>query len=282
MNKVVIFSDSTCDLSQELIEKNDIKIVPLYVCFGNEIYKDGAEINPAQLYKLVKIKKELPKTACPSPEDFSAAFKPYIEAGYDIFYTGIGGGFSGSLQSAKVAADSFPQGRIELVDSCNLSSGTGLLVLKACKFRDEGMEVHAIAQNIAAIVPNVRAQFVIDTLEYLHKGGRCSGMSRLVGTLFNIKPNIKVVDGKMIVARKARGMKMGLKMQIEDVQADLYNIDPDFIMVTHSLANKSAEIIIPELKSMGFTDKQINETPAGCVVSTHCGEGTIGILYIVK
>jgi DegV family protein with EDD domain len=282
MNKVAIVSDSTCDLSPEIISENNITIVPLYVTFQNkETFKDGIDLTTEQLYQKVEESNSLPKSAAPSPEDFVKVFKPLIDEGYDIVYMGIGSGFSGTLQNAYIAKKEFPEDRIYLVDSANLSSGTGLLVLKAAKFASNGDSAETIKKKIEELVPKVHSQFTIDTFEYLHRGGRCNGVERLFGTMFKIKPIIRVVDGKMIVADKPRGKKMALDAMIKDILSHVGHLDKDNVMVTHTFAHEDAEYIIEKLSSSIDVDN-ILETEAGCVISTHCGKGTIGILYITE
>lgn len=282
MNKVVIFSDSTCDLSNEICQKYDIKVVRLYVTFEQDVYKDGSDITPSLLFDEVKKRKMLPKSSCPTFKDVYDAFKPYIDEGYDIFYTGIGAGFSGTFNIFNQVKEELGEDRIYVMDSKNLSSGIGYLILEACKLRDEGKSAKEIYDILIIDREKIRTQFVIDTLEYLHKGGRCSGMARVVGTILRIKPNIKVVDGQMVVARKFRGMKQGVKGQLEDVMNGIYNIDKDLIFVTHCFTSDEAQEMIEELINLGFKKENILEQTAGCVISTHCGKGTIGIIYKEK
>ena len=282
--RVKILTDSTCDLRKDVLKKYDIGVISLYVNFDDGMYEDGKDIDIECLFGKVKETRKLPKTSCRSPIDMQNFFQKYIDEGYDqVFYTGIGGTLSGKFQSARIAASEIGEDKVVVVDSLNLSTGIGLLVLKACKLRDEGLDAHQIGEKIQELVPCVRAQFVIDTLDYLHKGGRCSGMTKIFGTLLSIKPNIKVVNGKLEVARKARGMKQGLKLMLEDVKEALENnkLDVDTIMITHSLAHKEAEILKEKLTNMGLGN-YLMETHAGCVISTHCGPGTIGILFIEK
>ncbi len=282
--RVKILTDSTCDLRKDVLKKYDIGVISLYVNFDDGMYEDGKDIDIECLFGKVKETRKLPKTSCRSPMDIQNFFQKYLDEGYDqVFYTGIGGTLSGNFQSARIAASEIGEDKVVVVDSLNLSTGIGLLVLKACKLRDEGLDAHQIGEKIQELVPCVRAQFVIDTLDYLHKGGRCSGMTKIFGTLLSIKPNIKVVNGKLEVARKARGMKQGLKLMLEDVKEALENnkLDVDTIMITHSLAHKEAEILKEKLTNMGLGN-YLMETHAGCVISTHCGPGTIGILFIEK
>lgn len=281
MNKVLVVTDSTCDLTQELIEKNDIKVLPLYVTFGEDTYKDGVEMTVDKLYDMVEEKKCLPKTSAASVFDFITFFKPYIDEGYDIFYTGISSKMSSSMQNVINASLELGENRIFVSDSLNLSSAIGLLVLKACKFRDEGKSAKEIKELIDELAPKVKAGFVIKTMDYLYKGGRCSAISMVFGTILKIKPFIRTKDGAMYVHKKPRGkMSSAIDVMIEEAYEDFGNIDTDYVMVTHSKADEYAPYIIEKLKEKGF--ENVTETKAGCVISSHCGKGTIGILYILK
>ncbi len=282
MNKIKLISDSTCDLSADLLEKYDIPIVPLYVNFYDETYRDLVDLQTEKMYELVDKHKTLPKTAAASPGDFFEVFKKYLDLGYQIIYIGIGSKFSATFQSANVAKQMLQSDDIHLVDSMNLSSGTGLLLLKAAKFIKEGMSIYQIIKELEILVPKVRSQFVIDTLEYLYKGGRVSALSALMGGMLKIKPIIKVRDGSMVVGKKARGsITKGIDFMIEEFLDNLDIIDNEFLMITHSLASDSCEYI----KSQLIEKTQIlniYESNAGCVISSHCGKGTIGILYIMQ
>ena len=288
MRKVKVLTDTTCDLTDSLgeniLEKLDVDYVSLYVSFNEEIYKDWNEIRPVSLYQKVEEKNQLPKTSCPSPDDYYQFFKKYIDEGYDIVFTGIGGNLSGGFRTATIAAGEFEEGRIHIIDSANLSTGTGLLILKACKYRDEGLSAKEIADKLTETVEKVRSKFVVDTLEYLHKGGRCSGMSRIVGTLLHIKPIIYVVDGKLIVGQKARGKKKGLDAMFECFEEDYKagKIDMDHIMITHTMTPEEAEYLKAKMLAIGVPEEVIMPTEANCVISCHCGKKTIGILYIEK
>lgn len=286
MSKIVIATDSTCDLSQEIIDKYDIKVLPLYVTFGNKVYKDRVEMNVDKMYQMVDETGIYPKTSAASPEDFYKFFKKLLEADNEIIYMGIGSSLSSTLQNAFLGRSEFSeeeQARIHLVDSLNLSTGIGLLLLKAATFRDEGDSVKEIKEKVEAIVPKVRTQFVVETLEYLHKGGRCSGMTRFIGTALRMKLLIKLTDGKLGVDKKAIGStKKALNLMLDDFYGLLPDIDKEFLFVTHSNATKNYAYIDEKISSIKYSFDHIYETKAGCTISSHCGEGCIGILYIEK
>ena len=283
MNKVVIMADSTSDLTQSLIQTRDIKIIPLYVNFGEQSYKDGTDITTEELYKKVDELGYLPKSSAISPGDFMMAFEPYIEQGYDIVLLTIGSKLSGTYQAALVANDTVEANRVHIIDTNNLSSGGGLLVLKACDLRDQGLSASDIKQAVDQITPRVRSQFAIQTMDYLYKGGRCSALSMFLGSVLAIKPIIQVNDGKLDVYKKSVGkMTRALDIMLEDYFNLFDQIDKDYVMITHSLADKSAEYMKNKIMEKGLVPNQLLETQAGCVISTHCGKGTIGILYILK
>ncbi len=279
MRKVNIITDCTSDLTPELYEKLNIQVLPLYVTFGNETYRDGIDINTEQLYEKVNEYKALPKSAALPPLVFEEAFLKY-PADEDIIFMGIGSGFSASYNNAVIASRHCPN--VTVIDSCNLSSGIGLQLLKMCEYRDQGLSVSEIVEKMKVITPLVRSQFAIDTLEYLHMGGRCSGTSRFFGTMLRIKPIIRVVNGAMEIAKKPHGKFIkALDVLLDYFALDVENVDPSCIMITHSLADEDAVYLTNALKvNYGFSN--VVETRASGVISTHCGPRTIGILYILK
>lgn len=282
MNKIAIVTDSTSDLTLEYIENNNIIVLPLYVNFEDESYKDGKEITVPELYKKVEDSKIMPKTSAAPVGEFMELFDKLLSEGYDILYTGISSKLSSTFQNARIAAGDELDKRIFIIDSANLSTGIGLLILKMVKYRSEGLSAKEIALKIEKHVPLVRSQFAIEKMEYLYKGGRCSTLTALVGTILSIKPIIVVRDGKMTVGRKPMGkMKRALDAMLEMIDKDKENIDLDCIMLTHSQAYKSAEYLKAELEKR-FNKEIIMQTDAGCVISSHCGAGTIGILYLLK
>lgn len=282
MNTVVLVSDSTCDLSKELLKIHQIQIVPLHVNFGEESFRDGIDLTVDQMYQRVAQEKVLPKTSAASPGEFLTVFEPLIQAKKDIIYIGIGSGFSATLQSARLAKQMLETDHIHLIDSKNLSSGSGLLLLKASKWIREGKSAKEVVALVENLISKVRTQFVISTMDYLHKGGRCNSVTALVGTILKIKPIIKVVDGAMEVGKKPRGViQHAINVLFEDALSEKEQIDPEFMMITHSKADDSAKMLKDRiLQELGI--QNVYETQAGCVISSHCGPGCIGILYLIK
>ena len=278
MSKIKIICDSSIDLPLSVIEEEDIEILHFTVTMNNVTYYDGKTITVDKMYELVEKYKQLPKTSAFGPETFEKTAKKFSDYD-DIIITGIGSGFSSSFSSSRIGTMDLPN--VHCIDSQNLSSGTGLLVLKMCKLRKEGKNANEIVEEIEKLIPLVRSQFAVNTLEFLHMGGRCSGASKLFGSMLRLKPIIKVVDNGMVVAKKPIGFQKALNAMLDEVIREKDNIDLDHIMVTHSKADEDAQYLINEL-SKHFDKDIIMETHASGTISTHCGPRTIGILYIAK
>lgn len=283
MNPVKIFTDSTASLSKELIDRFNLSIVPLYVLFDDESYKDGIEIGEDKLYKIIKEKGKLPTTSAPTPTDFINAFKPWIEDGYDIVYIGISSELSCAVQNARIAASEFDDGRVYVVDSLNLSSGIGLVTLEAAEYAMAGFDAKTVYEKTLNVVPRVRSSFVIDTLNHLHMGGRCSSLAKWIGSVFKIHPRIVVEDGKMTVGEKFKGKrKTVLNGLLRSAIIKKDKIDPHRVFITHSYTSEKDLEYLKEELSKALNIDEILITDAGCVIATHCGKKTVGILYIEK
>ena len=281
MSKIKVVVDSTVDLSEELYKKYDLDVLPLNVIFDEKVYEDGVSITRDQLYAEVAKTKKLPSTAAPGPQAFEQTFRKWVDQGYDVIYVGIGSTLSTAFQSANIAASMIDGGHVYLVDSKNLSSASGLLAMKAAKLAKEGKEPKEICAILEKDVPNVVAQFSVETLNYLHKGGRCSGTAKVLGHLLHIRPHILVKDGKLIVYKKPRGtMKVAIDGQIEELKKALPNVQMDNIMITDSGATDEIRNYFVKEVSKLVDPKVIRTTPAGCVIASHCGPGTIGLLFI--
>lgn len=287
MNKVILFSESTIDITPELRAQYQIEVLPLIVTFDEETYYDGVSITPDQLYKKVEEKKAFPKTAARSPMDYKKAYLNYINQGYDIVHITLGSNFSSTYQNAYLARTDLDEQaeRVYIVDGKNLSSGTALLLLKAAKLRDAGKNAQEIATEIEKLVPRVKSQFVVESLEYLHKGGRCSTTKRLLGAMFRTKPMIIVRGGKMDVGKTIFGsIKKSLNEMLKLFLHDFPKIDPEFVFITETAADKSYQYLQDKMQELPEYQQiqHLYHTNAGCVIASHCGQGTIGILYIVN
>ncbi|MCJ8013417.1 DegV family protein [Paenibacillus sp. KQZ6P-2] len=282
MPNLKIFTDSTSDLPKEWVDQYDIGIIPLYVVFGDEQLRDGVDITPAELYERVARNGSLPKTAAPSPADFMAAFEPYAMQGHSILYISLSSELSATYQNALIAAAEFPDAMIRIVDSRNLSSAIGLLVMKAVHAAKEGRDLYSIVSMLEAVRPEIETEFVIDTLEYLYKGGRCSGVQNFLGSLLNIRPVIKVIDGSMTPAYKVRGKKeKAMNQMLHNALEKTSLMDNDLMIVVHSFAEDEAKYLQQVLQEK-TSAREVAISTAGCVISSHCGPKTIGIMYSKK
>lgn len=287
MNKVKIICDSTCDLDEAYVKENDVEVVALHVSIKGDPtdYLDGVNLKSDDVYKLVEKYGVTPKTGARNAAELTEDFRKFIDQGYDIIFTGIGAELSSTYNNAVVAAQNFPEGRIEVIDSESLSTGAGLLVTKMVKFRNEGDDVHEIARKVRELVPLVSAKFCIDRLDYLAKGGRCSGMTKIFAHMLKIHPVAKMINGKLEVYKKPRGdYHEAIKLQVDELVEDLKNdnVDLDTVFVTDSgRMNGDDDYTINEVAKY-VKRENIRHTVAGCVVCSHCGPKTIGILYITK
>lgn len=280
MRKVNILVDYTCDLPDDILEQNNIKAFPLYINIGEKSYRDSIDIKGGDIFKIMEEEKAFPKTSAVGVGEIEEIVNGY-SVDEDIIYLGIGSGFSSCYNNARIVAESHPN--FYPIDSKNLSTGTGLLVMKAIKFRDQGLSAPEIVEKINDLVPRVRAQFAIDTLRFLHKGGRCSATVLLIGTVLRIKPIIRVINGKMEVTKKPIGpFQKAIEVQISNILEDKDKLDHDCIFITHPDAHQDAIYIRKRLAEVGISANMIIESNASGVISTHCGPRTIGILYIVN
>ncbi|GAA0133589.1 DegV family protein [Paenibacillus sp. YSY-4.3] len=282
MVQVKIFADSTSDLPASWLEEYGIGIIPLYVVFNDETYRDGIDITPVGIYERVAAAGNLPKTTAPSPKDFIDAFAPYVEQGQDVVYISISSSLSSTYQNALIAAGEFPEGRIHIVDSLNLCSGIGLLVMKAVRAAQQGQSGSEIVALLERSRQLVNTEFVIDTLEYLYKGGRCSGMQNFIGSLLQIRPVLRVVEGSIIPAYKVRGRKeKAVQQMLDNALAKKEQMDDDLIIVAHTLAEEEARRIAAILREQTPV-REVAIAEAGCVISSHCGPHTVAIMYMNK
>ena len=279
---VRILSDSTCDLSKELVEKYNIGIIPLFVRLGENEYLDGVNITPETLYKWSDENGETPKTAAPSVEEIGKFFDPDSEDEYVVFT--ISSSMSVCFHNVRLAAETLRVAeRVHVIDSANLSTGIGLQVIRAAEMAKAGKSVDEIVRDIKAIKSKVRASFVVDTLVYLYRGGRCSGLAALFGTALKLHPRITVMEGTMHPEKKYRGQSHKYVMDyVKDMEVDLMNARKERVFITHSGCDKEiVDAVRGYLESLNHFD-EILETRAGSVVSSHCGPGTLGVLFIAE
>lgn len=284
LKDVVITADSTCDLPYNLIEENEIVITPLTILLGEESYTDGVDCFPRDIYDYVDRTGELPKTAAVPPSKYYEVFEDAVKAGKSVVHIGLSSAISSSYQNACIAASEFDC--VYCVDSKSLCTGMGLLVLRACDFRAKGYDAKKIANRVNSLVPKVSTTFVLDNLEYLYKGGRCSGVAKFSANVLGIKPSIAVdpKTGVLDVAKKYRGkIDVVYKQYINDCLRDAGKIDTSRIVIANSGG------VSPDILSFArgvITGKadfgQIISADAGCTISSHCGPKTFAIFYIKK
>ncbi len=282
MNKpILIASDSTTDLGAALYEAYGVKVLPLGVALGERQYIDGVDITPDDIYANYERTKTLPKTSAINLAAASDFFQKYTDEGYAIVFFTISAQMSSTYQNVHLAATEFED--VHVVDTQNLSTGGGLLVLKAAELAREGKSAAEIAELCRAAIPRVDASFVIDSLEFLHKGGRCSALVAFGANLLNLKPCIVVKGGKMSVGGKYRG-RFGdvLLKYIRERIGSGEDIETDHVFVTHAGCDMSiVNACVDEVKSL-INPKHIHITRAGCTISSHCGKNTLGVLFIRK
>ena len=278
---IKIISDSTCDLSPELLTKYDISLVPLIVMKGDQEYQDGLTITPADIFAHVAAGGSLCTTAARSVGFYQETFARYAGEYDGILHVNLSSEFSSSYQNACLAAEEFENVRV--VDSRNLSTGQGLVVLKACELAKTDVSLDALKQDLDAFTQRVEASFVVDKLDYLVKGGRCSSAAALGANLLNLKPCIEVKNGKMVVGKKYRGnFTKCLRNYIHDRLQGREDLDPGMIFVTHTTISEECHDTVMEAVRSSGAFETVCETIAGCTISCHCGPGTLGILFVRK
>lgn len=281
---VKIIADSTCDLSQELLTKYDISILPLHVLLGEEEYLDGRTITPNQIYSWSDAHKTTPKTSAPSLVEAMELMKPYVEEKREIVCFSISDEMSTSGNVMRLAAEELSaQQLVTVINSANLSTGIGLLVIEAAIMAGNGATGKEIAEKMEELKPLVRASFVVDTLTYLHRGGRCSGVAALAGSALKLHPKIVVENGKMAPQKKYRGkIDRVILDYVHDLEQDLKSAKKDRVFITHSGCDKEVvEAVRSYLEGLQVFE-EILETRAGGVISSHCGPGTLGVLFIER
>lgn len=279
---VKIIADSTCDLSQDLLEKYDISIIPLHIVLGEDEYEDGRSITPDEIYKWSDANKATPKTSAASLDQVKEEYEKHLDKYDEIVIFSISSQMSSTINVMKMAAQDLEvEERVHVIDSQNLSTGIGLMVLEAAEMAKDGKTGAEIEAYIETKVSKVRASFVVDTLVYLHRGGRCSGLAAMLGGAIKLHPMIVVEDGKMHSSKKYRGaMSRVITSYAKDLEEALLKAEKKRVFITHSGCE---EATINQVKSYLEELKCFDEiliTRAGGVISSHCGPGTLGVLFI--
>lgn len=279
---VKIISDSTCDLSPDLLQKYDIDILPLHILLGEKEYRDGRDITPDEIFAWSDANKTTPKTSAPSLMDAVEMLKPYVSEQREVICFSISSGMSTSGNVMRLAAEELEASDlVTVIDSANLSTGIGLLVIEAAIMAQEGKTAGEITAVIEELKPKVRASFVVDTLVYLYRGGRCNAVSAMVGSVLKLHPKIVVENGAMDAYKKYRGkLSKVITAYVKDMGEELKAARPDRVFITHSGCDREVvEAVRTYLENLEVF-KEVLETRAGGVISCHCGPGTLGVLFI--
>ena len=277
--RVIITADSTCDLSPELLERFEVKTIPLTILLGEESFYDGNGFTPADMYRRYHEDGTLPKTSAPSVQQFLDFFRPFVEAGCEVVHLDISSELSSSFSTACIAAEEL--GGVYPVDSRMLSTGVGLLVIEAAECRDRGMTAAEIAAHVASLTDKVDTSFVLDTLEFMWKGGRCSGVAALGANLLHLKPALEMNGGKLGVYKKYRGGIKAVYRQYITERLAGKSVRPGHVFITNS--GEIDESVLQELEALVrslIEVKEIHHTTAGCTIASHCGPKTLGVLFI--
>lgn len=277
--KVIITADSTCDLSRELLDRFSVRTIPLTILLGDESHFDGLDFTPADMYRRYHADGTLPKTSAPSVLQFLDFFRPFVEDGYEVVHLDISSELSSSYSTACIAAEELEG--VYPVDSRMLSTGVGLLVIEAAECRDRGMSAKEIAEHIASLTDKVDTSFVLDTLEFMWKGGRCSGIAALGANLLHLKPALEMSGGKLGVYKKYRGNIRAVYKQYITERLRGKAVRPGHVFITNS--GEIPEETLSELDALVrslISVKEIHHTTAGCTIASHCGPKTLGVLFI--
>ena len=278
---VVITTDSVCDMPQELLERYQVRMIPLTVTEGDRSYKDGTDITPDDIYRIYEEQQILPKTSAISPQEFTDFFAPIVDAGSEVVHIDISAACSASYQNACIAAGELEG--VYPVDSLHLTLGQGLLVIEACRLRDQGLGAQEIAQRLLAYRDKIVTSFVVDTLEFLWKGGRCSGITALGANLLQVHPCLELREGEIKVARKYRGAMPKVYAQYIRDLLSREGIDTRMAFLVHSgrIPQEELEQLRREiLELVPFAEVPVIQV--GCTVTSHAGPGAMGVIFAME
>ncbi len=281
MSKIKITCDSTCDLTQELYKKYNVHVLPLGVSLGENLHRDGVDVNAEEVFRFVEANDVLPKTSALSIGEYEEVFKSYVDEGCDVIHISLSAELSASHNNARLAAEEI--GHVHVVDSRNLSTGSGHLVIMAAELAASGMAAEEVVSVLEEKKNLLDVSFVLQTLEYLHKGGRCSGVAAFGANALKLRPEIQVMDGKMGVGKKYRGdMEKSIMQYVRGRLENQENVDCGRIFVTHSGVPadilEKVKALVKELHPF----EEVIETKAGCTISSHCGPNCLGVLFFRK
>jgi len=278
---VKIVTDSSAHLSDELLARYDIRVVPLKLIFGDRVYREGLDITNDEFYPMLRQAKELPTTSQPSSGEFLEVYSELVGQGHEIVSIHISSELSGTVASAQAAKEQLPEARIAVMDSRSVSLGLGMIVLEAARAADEGKSYEEVVALVREMIPRVKVVFVVDTLEYLHKGGRIGGAATLLGTLLNIKPILRLEDGRIEPLSKARTKKKALAKLLDAIGDYIGSGDAPVLMaVAHAQAEEEARWVEEQARSR-FNCREVHFVEIGPVIGVHAGPGVVGICACV-
>ncbi len=282
MANIKISADSTCDLSKEILDRFNITIIPLTVVSGDKSFKDGIDITTDEIFRITEESGKLCSTAAVNVYDYTELFKNFLKDCDALIHVCISSDFSTCYQNACVAAKEF-DGRVRVIDSRNLSTGMGHVVYEAALLAQGNDDLDTIEKKLIDLTSRVEASFVIDKLDYLKRGGRCSAVKAFGASVLMLKPSINVIDGKMTVGDTYRGsFEKCLKKYVRNRLEGRDDIEDDRIFITYSSASPETVAVVRKLVEEYGNFKEILETRAGCTVACHCGPNTLGILFVRK
>ncbi len=280
---IILSAESTCDLGAELREKYSVVDFPFKIVLDDKCYTDGVDLTPDMIYEIYRQKKVLPKTTAFNTMEYIEHFRKYTDQGYEVIHITLGSGLSVTYNNCMIAAEEVPG--VYVIDSRNLSTGSGHIVIEAAERIKAGMPAEQIAKEVQELTSKVQSSFVIDTLEFLYKGGRCSALQMMGANMLQLKPCIVVdnTSGKMSVGKKYRGsLDKVLYSYVHDVLDNRTDLRDDRIFITHSgISQERIDLVYNEVAKMNFF-KNIYVTHAGCTISSHCGPNTLGVLFMTK
>lgn len=283
MSEIILSADSTCDLGEELLNRYKVNIIPIPIHLGDKVYRDGVDITPDDIYETFEKERILPKTSALNVHEYLEHFKQWTDQGKEVIHISLGSGISSTHQNARLAAEEV--GNVHVIDSGNLSTGMGFVVIETAKRIAEGLPASQIVEEVNALKPKIQASFIIDTLTYLYEGGRCSALASISASILNIKPCIEVdnSDSSMSVGKKYRGsLQKVLRKYTNDKLKQFPNINLERIFITHSGTDSENIELVKQIVEETYDFKEIHITRAGCTISSHCGPNTLGVLFMTN
>lgn len=280
--KVIITCDSACDLPKKFLSKNKVKVVPLQILLGDDSYKDNGSLTPERIYEVYRDKGITPKTAAFGPQTIIDFWKTFDNKGYEIVHIDLSSELSSTFQNAYIAATTFSN--VYVVDSRQLSAGIGLLVLEACKLRDRGFSAKEIVEQLEVFKEKISLSFIVDNLEFLHKGGRCSAIASVGGQMLNLKPSLEMREGVLKVSKKYRGNidRVGLKFFGEKLDVLSIDVNHDVFIVHSGEFDKKTLENFKDFVCDVLKVDSVYIIQTGCTIASHCGPRTLGIIFVVR